>query len=335
MTDLINRAFLLASRPDGLPSREAWELTENPVAEPGDGEVCVQVRYISLDPAMRGWMTDRRSYVPPIAIGEVMRALAVGEVVSSNDPELKAGDLVSGMLGVQAYAVVSGRTLQKLDANAADRLPLYLSALGMPGMTAYFGLLDIGRPEPGQTVVVSGAAGAVGHLVGQIARIKGARAVGIAGGEEKCRYLLEEAGFDAAVDYKAGDLAAALHEHCPSGIDVYFDNVGGEILDAALAQLARHARVVICGAISQYNERDRLTGPENYLSLLVQHASMTGFVVTDYLSRYGEGLREMSDWLERGEISTRECIVDGLERFPETFLMLFSGENHGKLVLQV
>jgi NADPH-dependent curcumin reductase CurA len=331
----INRAWRLSARPEGLPGRETWSLSEEPVASPGDGEVCVRVKYISLDPAMRGWISDRRSYVPPVSIGEVMRALAVGEVVRSSADGFETGDLVSGVLGVQEYAVVPAAGLQKLDPTAADRLPLYLSALGMPGMTAYFGLLDIGNPETGQTVVVSAAAGAVGHLVGQIARIKGARAVGIAGGPDKCRYVVEECGFDAAIDYKSEDVRAALREHCPDGIDVYFDNVGGEILGAVMARLARYARIVVCGAISTYNAEQQTGWWVNYFPLLVQHATMTGFVVMDYLSRYPEGLRDMTRWVQSGEIKTREQVVEGLETFPETLQMLFTGANNGKLVLGV
>jgi NADPH-dependent curcumin reductase CurA len=327
-----NHAFRLASRPVGLPTRENWDYVEEDVAEPGDGEVCVRVLYISLDPAMRGWMNEGRSYIAPIGIGEVMRAIGVGRVVASNDPALSIGDHVSGMVGMQEYAVLPGAGLMKVDPSVAP-LPRWLGALGMPGMTAYFGLLDIGKPEPGQTVVVSGAAGAVGHLVGQIARIKGARAVGIAGGPEKCSHLTDERGFDAAIDYKAGDVAAGLRRHCPDGIDVYFDNVGGEILDAALAQLARNARVVICGAISQYNASEAIIGPANYLSLLINHASMTGFVVSDYFARWPEGGAQMGEWLARGELKTHEHVVEGLETFPDTFLMLFKGENSGKLVL--
>jgi hypothetical protein len=238
------------------------------------------------------------------------------------------------LLGVQEYSVLDARGLNKVDPSLAP-LPVHLSALGMPGLTAYFGLLDIGKPEPGQTVVVSGAAGAVGQIVGQIAKLKGARAIGIAGGAEKCSHVLEQLGFDATIDYKSEDVAAALRETCPDGIDVYFDNVGGEILDAALARLARHARVVICGAISQYNSTEGVRGPSNYLSLLVRHASMTGFVVSDYGDRLGEALPELAGWLSRGELKSHEDIVDGLESFPDALLMLFSGENMGKLAVRV
>ncbi|MGI8557231.1 MAG: NADP-dependent oxidoreductase [Solirubrobacteraceae bacterium] len=329
-----SHAYRLASRPSGLPTRENWDYTEDAVGAPGDGEVLVRLEFISLDPAMRGWMNDTRSYIPPVGIGEVMRALGVGEVVESRHPDFAPGEHVSGLLGVQEHAVVAGAGLLKVDPDAVP-LPKWLSALGMPGMTAYFGLLDIGRPKEGETVVVSGAAGAVGQVVGQIAKLKGCRAVGIAGGPAKCAFVVEELGFDAAIDYKAEDVSGRLREHCPKGIDVYFDNVGGEILDAALAALARHARVVICGAISQYNATEAIRGPSNYLSLLVNSASMSGFVVSDYFSRYAEGGAQMGAWLAEGKLKTREDIVEGLETFPETLLKLFSGENEGKLVLAV
>ena len=245
--DAVNHQFRLAVRPVGLPKPSDWSYTEEPVGEPGDGEVLVEVEYVSLDPAMRGWMNEGRSYIPPVGIGEVMRSFSAGEVVASNDPDVAVGEHVGGLLGVQEYAIASGKGVFKVDTSLAP-LPVYLGTLGMPGVTAYFGLLDIGRPEPGNTVVVSGAAGAVGGLVGQIAKLKDCRVVGIAGGLAKCEHLLEDLGFDATIDYKAEDVDAALSEHCPNGIDIYFDNVGGEILDAALAHLARRARVVICGA---------------------------------------------------------------------------------------
>jgi NADPH-dependent curcumin reductase CurA len=334
--DLINHQFRLAARPVGLPQPDVWSYGQEAVDEPDDGQVIVKVRYISLDPAMRGWMSEGRSYIPPVGIGEVMRALGAGRVIASKHERIAVGDHVTGLLGVQEYTAVHGDAVQKVDAEDAE-LPVYIGTLGMPGMTAYFGLLDIGRPQEGDTVVVSGAAGAVGGLVGQIAKIKGARAVGIAGGGEKCTHALEALGFDAAIDYKSQDVDAALREHCPQGIDVYFDNVGGEILDAALANLARYARVVICGAISQYNtgSLSDFRAPKNYMSLLVNHASMTGYVVTDYLPRYGEGLREMSEWLKAGKIVSREDIAEGLENFPDTLLRLYKGENTGKLVLKL
>jgi NADPH-dependent curcumin reductase CurA len=293
----------------------------------------VRNHYISLDPAMRGWMNDARSYIAPIKLGEVMRAGSVGEVVASRHVDWHEGDYAVGAFGMQDYAAVDVAGAQKVDAKLAP-LPLYLSALGMPGMTAYFGLLDIGHPQPGQTVVVSAASGAVGALVGQIARIKGARAVGLAGGPEKCRYVTEELGFDACIDYKHDDIGKGLSKACPNGIDVYFDNVGGEILDHCLARLARKARVIICGAISQYNNTEAVAGPKNYLSLLVNNARMEGFVVFNYAARYGEGMKDMAAWLREGKLKSREDIVDGLETFPETLLKLFSGENFGKLMIK-
>ncbi len=334
MTDLVNHAVHLASRPVGLPTRENWEFTQHPAPTPGDGEVLVQVLYLSLDPAMRGWMSDMPSYIPPVGIGDVMRALGVGRVIESGSADVEVGDYVSGLLGVQEYSVVPARAVNKVDKSLAP-LPVFLSALGMPGLTAYFGLLEIGRPEGGQTVVVSGAAGAVGQVVGQIARIKGAHVVGIAGGPEKCAFVTEELGFDAAIDYKTDDVGRGLRLECPDGIHVYFDNVGGEILDAALARLARFARVVICGAISQYNATEGMRGPSNYMSLLVHHATMTGFVVSDYADRIGEAIPELAGWLQSGLLTSREDIVDDLENFPEALLMLFSGANMGKLVLKV
>jgi NADPH-dependent curcumin reductase CurA len=315
-----------------MVQRSDFEYAEAPVAEPGEGEVLVKILYISLDPAMRGWMNEGKSYIPPVAIGEVMRAGGVGRVISSRDPGIAVGEHVVGLLGVQEYAVARGKGLTKVDPRLVP-LPVYLGTLGMPGMTAYFGLLDVGRPKQGDTVVVSGAAGAVGQVVGQVAKIKGCRVVGIAGGPDKCDYL-RSIGFDAAIDYKHEDVKAALKQHCPKGVDVYFDNVGGEILDAVLTQLAMHARIVICGAISQYNEA-RIKGPSNYLSLLVNRASMTGMVVFDYASRYGDAAREMAGWMATGQLKTREDVVEGLETFPETLLKLFKGENTGKLVLKV
>lgn len=330
----INRQFRLAARPVGLPKASDWQFTQEPVAEPGDGEFLMKILYLSLDPAMRGWMNEGKSYIPPVGIGEVMRAGAVGRVIASKHPKFAVGEHVSGSLGVQEYAVSDGRGITKVDPKLAP-LPVYLGTLGMPGMTAYFGLLDVGAAKSGETVVVSGAAGAVGTVVGQIAKIKGCRVVGIAGGADKCRWVVEELGFDACIDYKSEDLKKALKQHCPKGIDVYFDNVGGDILDAALTQLARDARIVICGAISQYNNTAPVKGPSNYLSLLVNRATMKGMVVFDYADRYALAAREMGGWLVEGKLKSREDVVQGLETFPETLLKLFRGENTGKLVLQV
>lgn len=329
-----NHQFRLASRPVGLPTRENWQYTEEPVADPADGEVLVKTLYLSLDPAMRGWMNDAKSYIPPVAIGEVMRAGGAGRVIASKNPKFAVGDYVSGLLNVQEYSLSNGRDLIKVDPRLVP-LPVYLGTLGMPGMTAYFGLLDIGLPKAGETVVVSGAAGAVGTVVGQIAKLKGCRVVGIAGGPDKCRWLVEDLGFDAAIDYKSENVPAALKTHCPKGVDVFFDNVGGDILDAVLGRLARDARIVICGAISQYNNTTPVKGPANYLSLLVNRASMKGMVVFDYADRYAVAAREMAGWMAEGKLKSREEVVEGLETFPETLLMLFRGENTGKLVLKV
>jgi NADPH-dependent curcumin reductase len=330
---LVNHKFTLASRPVGMPKRSDWTYAEETIRELGDGELLIKVLFVSLDPAMRGWMNGRRSYVQPIGIGEVMRALAVGQVIASRNPSFPPGKYVSGNLGVQEYSISDSKGLVEVDAGMAP-LPTFLSILGMTGMTAYFGLLDTGRPEPGDTVVVSAAAGAVGSLVGQIAKIKGCRAVGIAGGAQKCRYIAD-LGFDAAIDYKSEDVTVALRKACPAGINIYFDNVGGDILDAALAQLARGARVVICGAISQYNNTGPIQGPSNYLSLLVNRASMKGMLVFDYIDRYREAVREMAGWMAGGKLKAREDIVEGLETFPDTFVRLFTGENFGKLILKV
>jgi NADPH-dependent curcumin reductase CurA len=330
-----NHQVRLAARPLGLPKRSDWQFTEEAVPEPQDGQIVVKVRYLSLDPAMRGWMNDAKSYIRPVQIGEVMRAGGAGQVVASKHAGFKEGDFVVGTFGVQEYAVSEGKGVIKVDTRFVA-LPVFLGTLGMPGMTAYFGLLDIGKPKPGETVVVSGAAGAVGSVVGQIAKIKGCRAVGIAGGTDKCRYLTQKLGFDAAIDYKSEDVKAALKTHCPDGIQVYFDNVGGDILDAALARLAMRARIVICGAISQYNATEGVKGPSNYLSLLVNRASMTGMVVFDYADRYAEAAREMAGWMKEGKLVSREDIAaGGIDAFPDTLLKLFKGENTGKLVLDI
>jgi NADPH-dependent curcumin reductase CurA len=330
---LTNHQFRLAARPVGLPKRSDFKYTEEPVRDLNAGEVLVKVNYISLDPAMRGWMNESRSYVPPVGIGEVMRAGAAGRVVASKNDRFAVGDAVTGGLGVQEYAISDGAGLIKVDTKIAP-LPVFIGTLGMPGMTAYFGLLEVGQPKAGETVVVSAAAGAVGSVVGQIAKIKGCRAIGIAGGAEKCRYVVDELGFDAAIDYKHEPVFEALRKHCPKGIDVYFDNVGGEILDAALALLTRGARVPLCGAISQYNSKGA-EGPKNYLSLLINRARMEGFIVFDFASRYQEAAVQMAGWLMAGKLKSREHIVPGLETFPDTLLKLFSGENKGKLVLKV
>jgi len=331
---VINHQFRLAARPVGLPKRTDWNYTEEPVRDPGPGEVLVKALYISLDPAMRGWMNEGRSYIEPVQIGAVMRAGALGRVIASQNPAFAVGDHVTGVLGVQEYAISDGKGLNKVDPRLAP-LPVYLSVLGLTGLTAYFGLLDVGQLKAGDTVVISGAAGAVGLVAGQIAKIKGCRAVGIAGGPEKCRFVVNEMGFDACIDYKNENVAAALRQHCPKGVDVYFDNVGGDILDAVLAQLARKARVVISGAISQYNSTTGIKGPSNYLSLLVNNARMEGFVVFNYAARYGEAVKDMAAWMAAGKLKSREDVVEGFATFPESLLKLFRGENLGKLLIKV
>ncbi|MFJ5228979.1 NADP-dependent oxidoreductase [Kitasatospora sp. NPDC088391] len=330
-----NRQIRLARRPVGPVRPEDWSLVEEPVGALPEGSFLGRTRFLSLDPAMRGWLDDRPSYLPPVGLGQVMRAGSVVEVVESAHPDFRVGEFVTGTFGVQEYAVSDGRGTHKVDPALAP-LPTYLGALGMPGMTAYFGLLEVGALREGETVVVSGAAGAVGSLVGQIARIKGCRVVGIAGGPDKCAWLTDELGFDAAIDYRTEDVRRALRAHAPDGIDVYFDNVGGEILDAALTRLALHARVVVCGAISQYNNEQSVQGPANYLSLLVRRARMEGFVVFDHAARYREAAKEMAGWIAEGRLTAREHLVRaGIEAFPETLQMLFSGANTGKLVLEL
>ena len=334
-----NRQYRLAARPVGLPKASDWNFTSEPVPAPEDGQVLVKALQLSLDPAMRGWMNEGKSYIPPVGIGEVMRAGGVGVVADSRHPKFAVGDHVAGTLGIQEYCLVDLRegsraSLQKIDLGVAT-LSQWLNPLGIPGLTAYFGLLDVGQARAGQTVVVSGAAGAVGQTVGQLAKIHGCRVVGIAGGAAKCEFVVRELGFDACIDYKAGDVAGGLKQHCPVGVDVYFDNVGGPILDTVLARINRRARIVVCGAISQYNNTTPIKGPSNYLMLLVQRARMEGMVVFDYADRYPEAVTAIAGWMRAGQLRSREDIVEGLERFPEALNRLFSGENFGKLVLGV
>ena len=337
-TTLTNQQFRLAARPVGMPKDSDWQYTAEPVRELADGEILVKVIYLSLDPAMRGWMNEGKSYIRPVGIGEVMRAGGIGRVAASKSPKFAVGDFVSGVTGVQQYWIGAAddkaAAFYKVDPSAAA-LPKYLNALGMPGMTAYFGLLEVGQPKAGETVVVSGAAGAVGQTVGQVAKQRGCRVVGIAGGKEKCDFVVNELGFDACIDYKTGSVRDGLKQHCPNGVDVYFDNVGGDILDAVLARINMKARIIICGAISQYNNTTPVKGPANYLSLLVNRARMEGIVVFDWADRYPEAAAQMAQWMKDGSFKSREDIVDGLENFPQTLLMLFEGRNFGKLILKV
>lgn len=331
----LNTTIRLARRPVGMPVPQDWQVTQEPLPSVSDGSFLVRTQLISLDPAMRGWLDDRPSYLPPVAIGEVMRAGTVGEVVESRHPKFAVGTLVQGGFGVQSYALSDGRGVTKVDP-ALGTPSMYLGVLGITGLTAYFGLLVHGRPRPGDTVVVSGAAGAVGTVVGQMAKISGCRVIGIAGGEDKCRMLVQDLGFDAAIDYRDGSVRKALREAAGDGIDVYFDNVGGEVLNAALANLAMQARVVICGAISQYNADAPVPGPSNYLSLLVRRASMEGFLVFDYEREYAVARRRLATWVAEGRMRAPETIVDGaIGDFHEVFMRLFTGDNVGKLVLAV
>ena len=331
---IMNRVVRLIARPVGEAKRSDFSFTDEPIPALEDGQLLVKTLFLSLDPAMRGWMNDGKSYIPPVGLGDVMRAGGVGEVMESNNPKFAVGDHVSGMTNVQSVFVTDGRGFSKVDPALAP-LTTYLNVLGMPGMTAYFGLLESGQPKAGETVVVSGATGAVGATVGQVAKIKGCRVVGIAGGKEKCDYAVNQLGFDACVDYKNQDVRKGLKETCPNGIDVYFDNVGGEILDIVLTRINLKARIVICGAISQYNNTEPVKGPANYLSLLVNRARMEGIVVFDYAPRYKEGAMQMGQWLKEGKLVSKEHVEEGIERFPEVLGMLFKGENFGKLVLKV
>jgi hypothetical protein len=332
----VNRSWRLAARPQGMIKDSDFTWREDPMPEQlGEGEILVRTLYLSVDPTQRGWM-EMDTYLPAVGIGEVMRAGGLGRVVRSNTPAFSPGDLVSGMVGWQDYAVMGSKGFV-----APFKLPpgvpptMALSALGLTGLTAYFGLLEIGKPKETETVVISGAAGATGMVVGQIAKLKGCRAVGIAGGPDKCSFLTQELGFDAAIDYKSEDVAARLRELCPKGIDVYFDNVGGGILEAALGNLAMRGRVVLCGAISEYNDMRNTRGPRNYLSLLIQRGRMEGFIVTDFAAKFGDAVRDIAAWAAQGRIKDRVDVVEGLENAPAALRRLFTGANMGKQIVKV
>jgi len=330
----MNRQMRLAARPSGLPVASDWQLTTERAPVPGPGEFVVAVEYLSIDPAMRRWIASSGAYSEPAAIGAVMEAGAIGLVTASDHPGFTVGEHVYGGFGVQELATSDGTGVTKVDPALAP-LTAYLGALGIPGLTAYFGLLDVGRLSAGDTVLVSGAASGVGSLAGQIARIKGCRVIGIAGGAEKSRWIVDELGFDAAIDYKADDVGRRLGELAPAGIDVFFDNVGGETLDAVLGNLARGARVVLSGGLSQYNT-DEARGPCNYLQLIWARASMTGFITPDYADRYPEALADLAGWLRDGRLISREQVIDGgVPAFPDALRKLFAGENTGKLILAV
>ena len=330
------RRLILAERPTATVDDKTVRLETAPVPEPGPGAALVRTRFISIDPTIRTWMNDAPGYLPPIQLGDVVRSAGVGEVVKSNSDRYRPGQLVFGMTGWQDYIVADEgeRTMQLLpdgiDPTAA------LSVFGTTGMTAYFGLLDVGRVKEGDTVVVSGAAGATGSTVGQIARIKGAgRVVGIAGSDEKCAWLVDELGFDAAINYKEPDVSGRLRSACPDGVDLYFDNVGGELLDVCLGQLAMRGRVVLCGAIASYNEAGPPPGPRNYINLLVRRGRMEGFIILDYLDRFAEGQKEMAEWVAEGKVKFAVHLVEGLEQAPSALNLLFTGGNRGKVIVRV
>ncbi|OAB44813.1 NADP-dependent oxidoreductase [Paenibacillus glacialis] len=332
---LTNKQILLATRPVGMPTEQNFEFKEIPVAEAQDGQVVVRTLYLSVDPYMRGRMSDAKSYIPPYNLNEVIVGGIVGEIVESNSDLFKAGDKVIGMLGWQLYNTVDAMTLRQIDESIAP-VSAYLSVLGLTGLTAYFGLLDIGQPKEGETVVVSGAAGSVGMFVGQIAKIMGARVVGIAGTNEKCDYLKNELGFDAAINYKTTDnIGAALEQACPNGVDVYFDNVGGEISDAVMNLLNDYARIPLCGAISSYNRTDGDMGPRILTKMIKTRSLMKGFVLGDYADRQLEGLQELGKWLSEGKLKYEETIVDGFDNAIDAFLQLFQGANIGKMLVKV
>lgn len=331
---LSNRRIVLSARPVGEPKAHDFSLEDQDAGPLDDGQIAVQVRYISLDPAMRGWMDDRPSYLPPVRLGDVMRATGVGRVIASRSNAIEVGDHVVGYFGVQSIAIVAARDVRTIDIDLAP-LHVHAGLLATPGLTAYFGMLDVGRPAAGETVLVSGAAGAVGSIAGQIARLIGCTTIGVAGGAQKCAYLKEECGFTHAIDYKAENWKAAFSSACASGVDVYFDNVGNPILDAALARINQGARIVLCGAVSQYNSTAPVDGPRNYLALVVKRASMRGFIVFDYLDRYPEATKWLTDAWRRGDIHYQADIVQGVENFHTAFLRLFKGQNHGKALIEV
>jgi NADPH-dependent curcumin reductase CurA len=333
MATNVNRQILLKSRPEGMPSLANFELAQAPVPEPGEGDVLIRHRYLSLDPYMRGRMSAAKSYAKPAEVGQPMVGGTVGEIVTSRNPKFAAGDIVLGAGGWQDYALSNGAGLRKLDPSVAP-ISTALGVLGMPGMTAYAGLLEIGQPKPGETVVVAAASGAVGSVVGQIARIKGCRAVGIAGGAQKCRFVTDELGFDDCLDHHASDLAGQLAAACPKGIDVYFENVGGAVQQAVWPLLNDFARIPVCGLIAQYNMTTPFPGPDMF-SVLRKRLMVRGFIVTDFAARQGDFLREASAWLRSGQLKYREDVTEGLENAPATFLGMLQGKNFGKTLVKV
>jgi NADPH-dependent curcumin reductase CurA len=336
VTQAINRQFYLAQRPSGLPTTDDVILRELPIPEPGVGEIVIRNLYMSLDPAIRGWMSDAPNYIEPIPVGSCVWATTIGRVVASNSPEFAVGDIALGMNGWEDYSLCAAEAASKIEDTMGLPLTNFLSILGSTGLTAYFGLLDIGKPQAGETLLVSGAAGAVGSLVGQIAKIIGCRVVGIAGGSQKCSWLLDECGFDEVIDYKTcGDLTAAIAEKCPDGVDIYWENVGGDMLDSVLLNLAHGARIPFCGWIATYNDAEQRPGPKNLWQLLAKSARMEGFLVLNYIPRFPEGIAAMAQWLLEGKLHHREHVVSGLENALDAFHMLFDGRNNGKLIINI
>jgi NADPH-dependent curcumin reductase CurA len=329
---LKNRQWLLARRPEGEVKESDFKFVESEAPATGEGEALVRNLVLSCDPTQRAWIAGD-TYLPAVRIGEVVRSFGAGRVEASNSSDLKPGDIVLGLIGWQDYAVMKSAELTKLPPGAP--IELAMGALGMIGITAYFGLLDVGRPKEGETVVVSGAAGATGSLVGQIAKIKNCRVIGIAGGAEKCRWLTQELGFDAAIDYKADNVKARLRELCPEGVNIFFDNVGGPILDAALARLAMRGRIVLCGGISSYDAAEPPPGPRNYLNLVSKRGRMEGFLVSDYMPRAKEAIQALASWIKDGKIKYRVDVQKGLENAPATLKRLFEGKNEGKQLLRI
>ncbi len=330
----INRQFLLAARPQGMVKESDFEYRETPIPTIGPGEILIRTTRISLDPSMRGQMENRADYVAPLAIGSVMRAGATGEVVQSNNPQFPVGTQLYGTLGMQDYVVSDGKNVPFRTYDSRLKPEEALGVLGNTGMTAYFGLLDLGEPKAGDMVVISGAAGATGSVAGQIAKLKGCTVVGMAGSDEKCQWLVDELGFDAAINYKTEDVGARLDELCPNGINIYFDNVGGEILDLCLERIAMNARVIICGGISRYNATEPVPGPKNYFNLVFRRARMEGFIVLDYIARYPEAIAEMKAWMDQGLIKQNATIVEGFENLPRALIQLFEGANTGKMMVK-
>lgn len=335
MSASINRQYLIAARPVGPVKHSDFKLHEAEIPILGENQILVEVHYLSMDPAMKGWMENRGGYMDPLEIGDVMRAFGVGEVIESTSDRYQAGQFVCGLLGWQEFSVMNADDPGVYEVDPGYPLSAYLGALGVTGFTAYFGLLDIGKPKAGETVLISGAGGAVGTTAGQIAKIKGCKVVGIAGSDDKNQWLKESLGFDEVINYKTENVKEKIDEYCPKGIDIYFDNVGGDVLDLALNRLRKFARVVLCGGISRYNKTGRIPGPENYFNLIFRSALMQGYIVGDYQARYPEALGDLKQWLDSGQMQYAEDIQAGLENLPDTMMRLFEGKNKGKQLAKI